>query len=231
VTGRASIRAAALSFLVASAAAPRVAAGQAFDVAAIRPGQRHLLHVGAGVEDAAIVSLGYGYLVPSPLRTVALTTELDVVPVHPSDWRLRAGVAAPALAAAGRWGAGAKALGIARRAHDQVNTMTNAGVETSLTGGFYDARWFVAAEVGVDWAAATYIEHTARYRQTVYAGARDGWYASTGATVVYGLSGGYAFKNLDLVVRAGQRRDLHLDVWMVPFYAVVGVNVRFPFVP
>jgi hypothetical protein len=114
-----------------------------------------------------VVSLGYGYLLPWIGRTLALTSELDVVPVHAADWRLRAG-------------------------------------------------------------AATHIEHTDRYRQVVYADARDGWYSSPGATLAYGVFGGYSFTNVDVVVRAGQRRDFQLDTWMLPFYATAGVDARLP---
>jgi hypothetical protein len=106
--------------------------------------------------------------------------------------------------------------------------MTNVGLETSAFGGFYDSSWFVAAEAGLDWAAATYIEHTERYRRVVYEGARDGWYSSTGTTMVYGLLGGYSFRNVDVILRAGQRRDLRLNTWMLPFYAGIAVELRLP---
>lgn len=219
--------AATLAAVAASLAHAGPAAAQELNLAAIRPGDRHVLSVGAAAEDAVVLSLGYSRLLPSTGRTFALTSQLDVVPVDAANWRLRAGAAAP-IASWGRWAAGGKALGIVRGASNQVNRMTNVGLETSVSGGFYDSRWFAAAEVGVDWAAATYIRHSDRYRQVVYAEARDGWYSSTGATVVYGLSGGYSFSNVDLVLRAGQRRDFRFETWMLPFYAGVAVNVRLP---
>ena len=218
---------AALALALGSLAVCGPAAAQELNFGAVRPDQRHVLHLGAGVEDAAVVSLGYSRLLPVLARTLALTSELDLVPVHTADWRLRAGAAAP-IASYGRWMAGGKALGIVRNASNAVNRMTNLGVETSAWVGFYDARWFVAAEAGVDWAAATYIKHTERYRQVVYADAKDGLYSSTGASVVYGVFGGYSFTSFDLVLSAGQRRDFQLDTWMLPFYATVGVNVRLP---
>ena len=224
--------------LALALAAP--AAAQDLNYAALRPEQPHLLHAGVGVEDAAVASLGYAYLLPMLGRTFALTSMVDVVPVHAADWRLRTGLAAP-LASWGGWtagaaedpaaddpGAGAKVLGIARGAKNEVNRMTNLGLETSATGGYYSPRWFVAAEAGVDWAAATYIAHTERYRTLVYSGARDGWYSTTGATLVYGLAGGYSFRDVDLVARAGQRRDLQLSAGMIPFSAGLAVEVRLP---
>lgn len=206
-------------------AGPGAAEAQDVNFAAVRPHERHLLRAGVGVEDALVTSVGYGRLLSLADRPVAVTADVDLVPVHAADWRLRAGAAAP-LARFGRWATGGQVRGLVRSASNQVNTMTNVGVETALTAGFYDRRWFLAAQAGLDWAAATYIHHGERYRRLVYDGARDGWYASTGTTVVYGLGGGYSFGRVDLVGRVGQRRDLALQTWLVPFYATLGVQVR-----
>jgi hypothetical protein len=219
-------RLSALALAVALAAGGQAAA-QDLNYGAIRPDQRHVIHLGVAAEDAVVGSVGYAYLVPWLGRRLALTSQFDNVPMHGSDWRLRTGVASP-LAQYGRWMAGGKALGIARNAQNVANRMTNVGLETSAFGGFYDSSWFVAAEAGLDWAAATYIVHTDRYRRVVYEGARDGWYSSTGTTMVYGLFGGYSFRNVDVILRAGQRRDLRLNTWMIPFYAGIAVEMRLP---
>lgn len=218
---------AALAIAVAAVAICGPATAQDLNFGALRSDDRHVLHVGVGVEDAAVASLGYAHLLPLLGRTLVLGGSLDVVPAHASDWRLRFGTAAP-FASGGGWMAGAKTLGILRNARNDMNRMTNLGVEASLFGGFYAERWFLAADAGVDWATATYIRHTDAYRRLVYEGARDGWYSSTGAALVYGLSGGYSFSNVDIVVRAGQRRDFSLATWLLPFYATVGVDIRFP---
>jgi len=218
---------AALGAAVAAVAVSAPASAQELNFGAIQPGQHHVLHVGAGFEDAAVTSLGYSYLLPWRRGTVAFTTALDLVPVQPGDWRLRTGASAP-LAAWGGWMVGGTALGIARGASNYVNSMTNVGVAASAWAGFHSRRWFVAADAGVDWAAATYIEHTDRYRRLVYADARDGWYSSTGATFVYGVTLGWSFTDVDLVLRAGQRTDVRLDTWLLPFFATVGVNIRLP---
>ena len=95
-------------------------------------------------------------------------------------------------------------------------------------GGYYQRCWFIAAEFGVDWAITTHIAHSQFYRDTVYADAKDGWYANTGGEFYYGLLGGYSFPSVDIIVRAGQRRDLaKARASFLPFYATVGVNVRF----
>jgi hypothetical protein len=202
-----------------------VARAQDLNFAAIGPDDRHLLRAGVGVEDALVVSGGYGHVVSLRGRALVLAGDLDVVPVHAADWRVRAGAAAPLLSR-GRWTAGGEVRGVVRHAGNQVNTMTNAGLESALTGGFYDRRWHVAVEAGVDWAAATYIHHSERYRRLVYDGARDGWYASPGTTLVYGVAGGWSFRGFDVVARVGQRRDLELRTWLLPLYATLGVNVR-----
>lgn len=218
---------AALALAVGAVAICGPAAAQDLNFGALRSDDRHVFHMGVGVEDAMVASFGYGHLLPLLGRTFVLGGELDVVPVHVSDSRLRVGAVAP-VASYGGWMAGAKVLGILRNASNDVNRMTNLGVEPSLFGGFYAKRWFLAAEAGVDWAPATYIHHTESYRRLVYEDARDGWYSSTGANLVYGVSGGYSFSNVDLVVRAGQRRDFRLATWLLPFYATLGVEVRLP---
>lgn len=219
-----------ISALAATAVAVAVCApahAQDLNFGALRGKDRHVLHLGAGVEDAVVTSFGYRYVLPALGRTLVVGADLDVVPVRASDRRLRVGMVAP-VARSGGWIAGAKALGILRSARNDVNRMTNVGLETALSGGFYATRWFLAAEAGADWAAATYIRHTGSYRRVVYDGARDGWYASTGATLVYGLSAGYSLSSVDLVLRAGQRRDLSFATWLIPFYATVGIDVRIP---
>lgn len=217
---------AALAVAVAAVAICGPAAAQDLNFGALRDDDRHILHVGVGVEDAVVASLGYGRVLPIMGRASVLGGTLDVVPAHASDWRLRLGAVFP-ITSHGGWTVGAKTLGIVRNAANDMSRMTNLGVETSLFGGFYAERWFVAAEAGVDWATATYVHHTDAYRRLVYDGARDGWYSSTGAGLVYGLSGGYSFSDFDLVLRAGQRRDFRLETWLVPLYATAGVDVRF----
>ena len=225
MTRAASIAARALA--AGAVALLGLAEAQDLNFGALRDDDRHVLRLGVGVEDAAVTSLGYDHLLPALGRTVALGARLDVVPVHASDWRLRMGAAAP-LAQWGGWTVGATALGIARNSSTDLSRMTNLGVEASLWGGFYASRWFAAAGAGVDWAAATYIHNTSAYRTLVYDGARDGWYSSTGATLVYGVSGGLSFSNVDLVLRVGQRRDFDLATWLLPLYATVAVDIRFP---
>ena len=217
---------AALAIAVGAVAVSSSAAAQDFNFGALRDSDRHILHVGVGMEDAVVASLGYGHVLSLMGRNVILGGTVDVVPVHASNWRLRFGTVFP-VASYGGWMVGAKTLGIVRNARNDMNRMTNLGMETSLFGGFYAERWFLAAEAGVDWATATYILHTDTYRRLVYPDARDGWYSSTGAALVFGVSGGYSFSGVDLVVRAGQRRDFSLATWILPFYATIGADVRF----
>jgi hypothetical protein len=218
---------AALAIAVGAVTICGPAAAQDLNFGALRSDDRHVLHMGVGVEDAVVASLGYGHVLSLMGRTSLLGGTLDVVPAHASDWRLRLGAVVP-VTSHGGWTAGAKTLGILRNARNDMNRMTNLGVEMSLFGGFYAERWFAAADVGVDWATATYIRHTDAYRRLIYEDARDGWYSSTGAALVYGVSGGYSFSNVDIVVRAGQRRDFSFATWLLPFYATVGVDIRLP---
>ena len=100
-------------------------------------------------------------------------------------------------------------------------------MDARLTGGYY-GRWWCAGELGLDWAATTYVEHSSAYRDTVYADARDGWYGNAGGTFYVGLNAGVSIKSVDLVLRVGHPRSMTLAPQTVPFFALVGINVTLP---
>lgn len=115
----------------------------------------------------------------------------------------------------GAWRITVKAMPLVRSTRNEVNHMTNVGIDAGLIGGYYAQRWFIATETGIDWAAATYIKHSERYRETSYEGAKDGWYSTI----------------WDIVLRAGQMRDYQFRLPFVPVYLVVGLNIHLPAAP
>jgi len=206
-------------------ALPRPSAAFSLNYGAIEPEQKQVVTVGGGLESAFAASLGYGRVAHGYGWTSVVGADLTMVMVDASDFKLRVGASMP-VARSGPWMLTVKCLPLVRGAHDVLGRMTSLGVEAGGGGGFFGRHWFVAADLGVDWAATTYIAHSERYRTTVYADAKDGWYGSTGTRAVYGLYGGYSWRTVDLVLRAGQARDLEGGIWYIPFYATIGINVR-----
>jgi hypothetical protein len=84
--------------LALALAAGGQATAQDLNFGALRPDQRHVIHLGVAAEDAVVGSVGYAYLLPTLGRTIALTTQLDNVPMHGSNWRLQTGISAPLAA-------------------------------------------------------------------------------------------------------------------------------------
>ncbi len=60
----------------------------------------------------------------------------------------------------------------------------------------------------------------------LYADARDGWYAIPGGMFRYGIQGGVTFGDNDVVLRAGQQRDIAGELPLFPFYATLGYDRR-----
>ena len=101
--------------------------------------------------------------------------------------------------------------------------MTAVGADVGLTGGYYAPHWFLASEFGFDYMVSTHITHSQLYRDTVYEGARDGWYINPGGNYRLGGQAGASFGRYDAVLRAGILRDMMGGLPMFPYYATVAL--------
>ena len=90
-------------------------------------------------------------------------------------------------------------------AANEVHTMRALQSGLGIAGGYLGPRFSALAGVGAEASWATHLEHSAMYRERVYADVQDGWYANTGGNLHIGL---------DLAVRMGPV-DLSLDLGMV----------------
>ncbi len=96
--------------------------------------------------------------------------------------------------------------------------------EGFLLGYFLD-QWYMAGELGYEKFLLIHIRHSSWYRKNVYAGAKDGWYSSTGGKFTFGLQGGYTFNDLiGVVLRLGiYKTEAFNDPVGVPFFANLGI--------
>jgi hypothetical protein len=214
---------AAIAIVIAMCA---TAHAQAFDVAAVADGT-NIATVTTGVEHGLVVGGGYerGLSLAGRPILVGGDAALSAADMDPHDFRVRAGVLVPILGhARWRWSAGADA--VVRGTSDDIARMIDIGFDAQTLAGYYPGGWFVAAEVGLDWALATHIAPTDDYRMLVYAGAREGWYHNTGGLIRAGAQAGIGFGRNDLTLRAGAVRDTSGDAPMIPFYATLGYDRR-----
>ena len=104
--------------------------------------------------------------------------------------------------------------------------MTGVGADVGAVGGYYARHWFVAGELGFDWAMSTYVAHSDAYRSAVFDGARDGWYPNPGGNARAGLQGGVSFGRYDAILRLGQVRGIDGDPPLLPFYGTLALDAR-----
>jgi hypothetical protein len=214
--------------LALSLAAPRAADAQEVNFGALDDDRPNMLHANTGLEYAFVVGVGYSRIFRVFDRHLVLTGDfrLPYAKLDFSDYRLRVGLMAP-LVGPKEWKLAARLVPLVRGVENDLARLTNLGVDVGLVGGYYARRWFVAAELGFDWAITTHIEHSKQFRETAYADAVDGWYAPAGGNFYYGLLAGCSFPHVDIVLRGGQPRDMKFRTNTIPFYATLGINVRF----
>lgn len=187
----------------------------------------NVVHVRTGAEYGFVASVGYGRVVPLFDRHLVLTADatLPWATLDASDYRLRVGAMMPVLGAR-RWKIAAAVAPTVRGNKNDISRMIDLGADLAVMGGYYARGWFAAGELGFDWALTTHVAHSDRYRQNVYAGARDGWYANPGGNIRAGAQGGAAFGRYDIVLRLGVVRDTAGDEPLLPFYGTLAVNAK-----
>jgi hypothetical protein len=222
------------SMMVAAAAfglvlvAPLVARAQEVNLSAIEDDDStNHVYLRTGAEYGFVAGVGYARSVSLLDRRILLTGDLTTpwAGIDASDYRLRAGVQVP-IVGSRRWKLAGAIAPTLRGTKNDVARMIGLGTDLGLTGGFYARHWFLAGEVGFDWAMATHVANSDLYRTDVYAGARDGWYATPGGNFRYGVQAGASFGRHDLVLRAGQLRDISGGSPLLPFYGTLSLDTR-----
>lgn len=206
-------------------AAATGARAQELNLAATSAARPSIVEVRTGMEHAFLGEVGYRHVFAfgDQQLFVGGDVALPWAKVDLSDYRVRATLGLPY--GGQHWKLAGWLSPTLRGAVNAASQMTAVGADLRLAGGYYARGWFVAAEAGFDWVAATQITFGDAYRSRVYSGARDGWYRTPGGTAYGGLHGGVSFSSFDLVLRAGNARTTALEQQTVPFYVTVGVNV------
>jgi hypothetical protein len=206
--------------------APTVARAQEVNLGALDQAS-NMVHVRTGAEYGFVAGAGYSRVVSFLDRQLVLGGDFTLpwAGLDLSDYRLRVSALVP-IVGGRRWKLAGSIAPTLRGTKNDISRMTDVGADLGVVGGYYAPRWFVAGELGFDWAMSTYVHHTDAYRSLVYAGARDGWYANPGGNLRAGLQGGVSFGRTDVILRLGEVRDTGGAPPLLPFYGTLALDTR-----
>jgi hypothetical protein len=207
--------------------AARPARAQEVNLANLDEGPANRVYLRTGAEWGFVAGAGYARSVSLGPRRLLLLGELTApwARADLSDYQLRVGALVPIVAWRG-WRLAGSLQPTLRRTENDVARMTSLGANAGVTGGYYATHWFLAGELGFDYALTTRITHTTLYRETVYQDARDGWYVNPGGNHRLGVQAGASFGRHDVVLRAGILRAMRGGMPMFPAYATVAFVTR-----
>jgi len=219
-------RAMAVPVLVLGLLVPLSAQAQEVNLGALDQAS-NVVHVRSGAEYGFVAGAGYSRVVPFLDRQLVLTGDFTLpwAGLDLSDYQLRVGALVP-IVGARRWKLAASVAPTVRGTKNDIGRMTDLGADLGVVGGYYAPRWFVAAELGFDWAMTTHVSNSDLYRSTVYPGARDGWYTNPGGNARAGLQGGVSFGRHDIILRIGEVRDTSGQPPLLPFYGTLAFDTR-----
>jgi hypothetical protein len=146
--------------------------------------------------------------------------------LDPGEWAVDGGLQATPLA----WGDLRLAVLIGPVVRNSVNDLfssTAIGADATILFGYEGPRWGLSAEAGYEQVFAAYLQQSALYRETFYAGAKDGLYATPGSTAHAGLRGGARFGSFEIAAKGGVDATGQFHSMMPPFYATLGSSFAF----
>ncbi len=185
---------------------------------------KHIVTAGVGWDYGIAYSVGYGYQLEAKLPLV-----LNLQFVKPSgnafldDFKTKIGGQIVLLDRSKIKGA-VTLNGIYRRYENDLVRLHNFGSEMRGTFGYYQPKWFVAAEVDFDKAIVTHFKHSDKYREDVYSDVVDGWYEpATGGNFSFGIQTGYSLKKSDITFNFGRvlTQDFKTTP-LIPYYLRLG---------
>jgi hypothetical protein len=218
----------ARSVLLLAVLAARTAGAQEVNLARLGGEGQNRVSVRTGGEYGLVAGVGYSREVEALGRTMLLGADMTLpwAGLDAGDWRLRASALVP-IVGGEHWKLAGIFAPTVRETTNDVARMTGVGVDVGAVGGWYARRWFAALEAGADWEIATYVKNSDRYRQIIYAGARDGWYRMPGGNFRLGLQTGLSFSRFDVALRAGRLLDVGGNSPPLPYYVTLGLTTRF----
>src|SRR5262249_39450785 len=143
--------------------------------------------VEAGLESAFMVRANYVHDLPGFLRDATVYGRFTLPVVEPDlgDFAVDAGLSATVLGD-DRWRLMLLLGPELRNTSNDGFDATAIGFRSGMLAGYRSDRWGLMLDLEYEKVLATHIEHSALYRNTFFADAKDGWYAITGGTFMAG---------------------------------------------
>lgn len=189
---------------------------------------KHMVSANIGWEYAAIVGAGYSYKLSnkSPLflqAGISVPFGNNVL----DDFKTNVGLSG-LLFGNNSFKSILSLNGLYKKYTSELVVLNNVGLDIKTINGIYKPKWFVSTEIGLEMALSTHFKHTDTYKQFIYAEVEDGWYNSVSAGMMnFGLQGGYAFQNSDLIFRIGYFKSITSSVnTLIPYYMTLGYNLK-----
>ncbi len=194
------------------------------EVTRLPDGTRQSVSLDLGLQSALVTRATYSRHIGSGLvygRFTLPSANMDF-----GDMAFEAGGQITAIGS-GNWKVQVSFAPLVRLTDNSFFSATALGVRAALLPGYQGERWGLMAELGYEKMLATHLNHASLYRSVGYAGAKDGWYSSTGGTLQAGLRGGYRIDRVELSLAAGVLATEGLNPEMPPFYGSVGTAYAF----
>lgn len=190
--------------------------------------QRNVVQFNFGYDFGVTAQLGYSRLF-TLVRPVIVGLDFSVPmgSVLVDDFKVRMGGEVE-IVQAGAFSATIKIASNLRRYQTQLVRIVSFGSDFALLAGYYKTTWYAAGEFGFDKSIATNLRHSDIMR-AYFPAIRDGWYVPTGGHFYYGIQGGKTIgESFDLSLRlGGTRAQKHDEEAVLPYYAQLGLGVRF----
>lgn len=212
------------SSMIAMAVFVFAAPAAAQEVTRAPEGSRNAVGLEGGVESAFVVRGSYSRrLELGVLRDERLFGRFTMPVATPDleDWSLDGGMQAT-LFALGDFRLALRLGPILKNTSNDLFAATAVGVGTTALLGYEGPRWGLSLELGYEQMLATHLRHSARYRETAFPDAKNGWYAATGSTTEAGLRGGARIGAVEIFGRAGLSATGHFKPGTPPFYFTLG---------
>jgi hypothetical protein len=206
-----------------------VAPARAQEVTRMPDAAHHAVGLDAGLDAAFVARASYAQRVDlTPLRDTWISTRFTLPFFAPDlgDWAFAAGLRATLYSL--RDVRLALELGpVVRSTSNALYSAIAAGAGSTLLLGYEGARWGLSAELDYEQIFTAYLRQSDLYRNTFYAGARDGFYSMPGDTTRAGLRGGVRFGSLEIVARGGYDWTGQLQAMVPPYFATLGATFAF----
>jgi len=194
----------------------------------LREDRPNVLQLTFGYDYGVTAQLGYSrsFTLIRPV-VVGLDFSVPMGDVLLDDFKVRIGGQVE-IVQAGAFSVTVKIASNFRRYQTQLVRIVSFGSDFAAVVGYYKSTWYAAGEFGFDKAVTSYLKHSDIMR-AYYPAIRDGWYVPTGGNFYYGIQGGKTIgETLELTLRmGGTRAQMHDEGAVLPYYAQLGLGVRF----